>query len=134
MVEVISYRNKIVVVINGIIATKILLQYMIFITKTNFVSKTYCHGVYCNNLQQLTFVMIKVYYNEMKVIAIKNFVATNIFSCSDPWKIYKVSVQSLKKTLFHFGPQLFYTKCAIVMLLSQHHDLFVRKMMTCSHL
>ena len=34
MVEAISYRNELVVVINEIIATKILLQYMIFIAMT----------------------------------------------------------------------------------------------------
>jgi hypothetical protein len=49
MVEAISYRNEIVVAINGIIATKISLQYMIFIATTNFVAKTYYHGVYCND-------------------------------------------------------------------------------------
>jgi hypothetical protein len=73
MVEAIPYRNELVVVINGIIATKILLQYMIFIATTNFVAKTYYHRVYCNGLQRLTFVAIKVYCNEMKVIATKKF-------------------------------------------------------------
>ena len=93
MVEAIPYRNEIVVAINGIIATKISLQYMIFIATSNFVAKTYYHGVYyngktyyhgvyCNGLQRLTFVVIKVYFNKMKVIATKNFVEINIFSCS----------------------------------------------------
>jgi hypothetical protein len=82
MVEAIPYRNELVVVINEIIATKILLQYMIFIAMTYFVAKTYYHRVYCNGLQRLTFVAIKVYYNKMKVIATKNFVAINLFSCS----------------------------------------------------
>jgi hypothetical protein len=36
------------VVINEIIVTKILLQYMIFIAMTYFVAKTYYHRVYCN--------------------------------------------------------------------------------------
>jgi hypothetical protein len=49
MVEAIPYRNKIIVAINGIIATKISLQYMIFIATTNFVAKTYYHGIYCNS-------------------------------------------------------------------------------------
>jgi hypothetical protein len=83
IVEAISYRNEIVMAINGIIATKILLHYMIFIATKNFVVKTYYHGVYCNGLQRLTFVAIKVYCNEMKVIATKNFVAINLFSCSE---------------------------------------------------
>ena len=83
MVEAISYCNEIIVAIYRIIATKILLQYMIFIATTNFVAKTYYHGVYCNGLQRLTFVAIKVYCNKMKVIATKKFVATNLFSCSD---------------------------------------------------
>ncbi len=48
MVEAIPYRNEIVVAINGIIATKISLQYMIFIATTDFAAKTYYHGVYCN--------------------------------------------------------------------------------------
>ena len=48
MVEAISYRNEMVEAINEIIATKISLQYMIFIATTNFVTKTYYHGVYCN--------------------------------------------------------------------------------------
>ena len=48
MVEAIPYRNELVVVINEIIATKILLQYMIFIAMTYFVTKTYYHRVYCN--------------------------------------------------------------------------------------
>ena len=74
MVEVIFYCNEIVVAINGIIATKISLQYMIFIATTNFVAKTYYHGVYCNGLQRLTFVAIKVYCNEMKVIVTKNMI------------------------------------------------------------
>ena len=72
-----------VVAINGIIATKISLQYIIFIATTNFVAKTYYYGVYCNSLQRLTFVAIKIYYNKMKVIATKNFVAINLFSCSE---------------------------------------------------
>ena len=46
-------------------------------------AKTYYHEVYCNGLQRLTFIAIKVYYNKMKVIATKNFVAINLFSCSD---------------------------------------------------
>ena len=54
---------------------------MIFIATTNFVVKTYCHGIYCNGLHRLTFVAIKVNCNKMKVIATKNFVTTNIFSC-----------------------------------------------------
>ena len=94
MVEAIPYRNKLVVVINEIIATKILLQYMIFIAMTYFVAKTYYiefivtfktyyHRVYCNGLQRLTFVTIKVYCNKMKVIATKNFIAINLFSCSE---------------------------------------------------
>ena len=82
MVEAILYRNELVVVINEIIATKILLQYMIFIAMTYFVIKTYYHRVYYNGLQRLTFVAIKVYCNKMKVIATKNFVAINLFSCS----------------------------------------------------
>ena len=82
MVEATPYRNELVVVINEIIATKILLQYMIFIAMAYFVAKTYYHRVYCNGLQRLTFVAIKVYYNKMKVIATKNFVAINLFSCS----------------------------------------------------
>jgi hypothetical protein len=82
MVEAIPDCNEIIVAINGIIATKILLQYMIFIATTNFVVKTYYHRVYYNSLQRLTFVAIKVYCNEMKVIATKNFVAVNLFSCS----------------------------------------------------
>ena len=64
MVETIPYRNEIVVLINEIIAIKILLQYMIFITMTYFVAKTYYHRVYCNSLQRLTFVAIKVYCNK----------------------------------------------------------------------
>jgi hypothetical protein len=48
MVEAISYRNELVVVINEIIATKILLQYMIFIAMTYFVVKIYYHRIYCN--------------------------------------------------------------------------------------
>ena len=48
MVEAIPYSNKLVVVINEIIATKILLQYMIFIAMTYFVAKIYYHRVYCN--------------------------------------------------------------------------------------
>ena len=48
MVEAIPYRNELIVVINEIIATKILLQYMIFIAMTYFVAKTYYHRVYCN--------------------------------------------------------------------------------------
>ena len=82
MIEAILYRNELVVVINEIIATKISLQYMIFIAMTYFVVKTYYRRVYCNGLQRLTFVAIKVYCNEMKVIAIKNFVAINLFSCN----------------------------------------------------
>ena len=70
MVEAILYRNELVVVINEIIATKISLQYMIFIAMTYFVVKTYYRRVYCNGLQRLTFVAIKVYCNEMKVIAV----------------------------------------------------------------
>ena len=46
------------------------------------VAKTYYHRVYCNGLQRLTFVTIKVYCNKMKAIETKNFVAINIFSCS----------------------------------------------------
>jgi hypothetical protein len=42
------YCNEMVVAINGIIATKISLQYIIFIATTNFVAKIYYHGVYCN--------------------------------------------------------------------------------------
>ena len=57
MVEAIPYCNEIVVAINGIITTKISLQYMIFIATKIFVVKTYYHRVYCN----------------------KNFVATNLF-------------------------------------------------------
>ena len=83
MVEAILYRNELVVVINDIIATKILLQYMIFIAMTYFVAKTYYHRVYCNGWQRLTFVAIKVYCNKIKVIATKNFVAINLFTCSD---------------------------------------------------
>jgi hypothetical protein len=86
MVEAIYYRNEIVVAINGIIATKISLQYVIFIATTNFVAKpitTEFIATACNDLQRLTFVAIKVYYNKMKVIATKNFVAINLFSCSD---------------------------------------------------
>ena len=83
MVEAIAYRNELVVVINEIIATKILLQYMIFIAMTYFVAKTYYQRVYCNGLQRIIFVAIKVYCNKMKVIATKNFVAINLFSCSD---------------------------------------------------
>ena len=83
MVEAIPYRNEIIVVINGIIATKISLQYMIFIAMTNFVAKIYYHRVYCNGLQRLTFVAIKVYYNKMKVIVAKNFVTINHFSCNE---------------------------------------------------
>ena len=51
---------------------------------TEFIAtaKTYYHRVYCNDLQRLTFVAIKVYCNKMKVITIKNFVAINLFSCS----------------------------------------------------
>ena len=49
---------------------------------TYFVAKTYYHRVYCNDLQRLTFVAIKVYCNKMKVIATKNFIAINLFSCS----------------------------------------------------
>jgi hypothetical protein len=90
MIEAIPYRNEIVVAINGIIATKISLQYMIFIATTNFVAKTYYHGVYCNGLQRLTFIAIKVYYNKMKVIATKNFVAINLFSCSDPIWFFRI--------------------------------------------
>ena len=82
MVEPIPYRNELVVVINEIIATKILLQYIIFIAMTYFVAKTYYHRVYCNSLQRLTFVAIKVYCNKMKVIETKIFVAINLFSCS----------------------------------------------------
>jgi uncharacterized protein (UPF0371 family) len=82
-VEAISYRNEIVVAINGIIATKILLHYMIFIATKDFIAKTYYHRVYCNGLQRLTFVAIKVYCNEMKVIVTKNFIAINLFSCND---------------------------------------------------
>jgi hypothetical protein len=51
IVEAIPYHNEIVVAINGIIATKILLHYMIFIATKDFVVKTYYHGVYCNGLQ-----------------------------------------------------------------------------------
>ena len=83
MVEAILYRNELVVVINEIIATKILLQYMIFIAMTYFVIKTYYQRVYYNGLQRLTFVAIKVYCNKKKVIATKNFVATYLFSCSE---------------------------------------------------
>ena len=82
MVKAISYRNEIVVAINRIIATKISLQYIIFIAMTKFVAKTYYFGGYYNGLQRLTFVAIKVYCNEMKVIAAKKFVATNLISCS----------------------------------------------------
>ena len=92
MVEVIFYCNEIVVAINGIIATKISLQYMIFIATTNFVAKTYYHEVYCNGLQRLTFVAIKVYYNKIKVIATKNFVVINLFSCSAGSQIIKKKV------------------------------------------
>ena len=73
MVEAILYRNELVVVINEIIATKISLQYMIFIAMTYFVVKTYYRRVYCNGLQRLTFVAIKVYCNEMvEVITYRN--------------------------------------------------------------
>ena len=48
MVEAIPYCNELVVVINEIITTKILLQYMIFIAITYFVAKTYYLRVYCN--------------------------------------------------------------------------------------
>jgi hypothetical protein len=56
---------------------------------TEFIAtaKTYYHRVYCNGLQQLTFVAIKVYCNKMKVITTKNFVAINLFSCSDERKM-----------------------------------------------
>ena len=64
MVETIPYRNEIVVLINEIIAIKILLQYMIFIAMTYFVAKAYYHRVYCNGLQRLIFVAIKVYWNK----------------------------------------------------------------------
>ena len=79
MVEAIPYSNELVVSINEIIATKISLQYMIFIAIIYFVAKTYYYKVYCNGLQRLTFVAIKVYCNEMKVIATKNSVAINLF-------------------------------------------------------
>ena len=64
-----------------------LLQRQILLQKpitTEFIAtaKTYYHGVYCKGLQRLTFIAIKVYYNKMKVIATKNFVAINLFSCS----------------------------------------------------
>ena len=39
MVKAIPYRNELVVVINEIIATKILLQYMIFIAMTYLLRK-----------------------------------------------------------------------------------------------
>ena len=66
MVEAITCRNELVVVINEIIATKILLQYIIFIVMTYFVAKTYYHRVYCNKMKviatkislQLTFFLV----------------------------------------------------------------------------
>ena len=64
-----------------------LLQWNILLRKlitTEFIAmaKTYYHRVYCNGLQRLTFVAIKVYCNKMKVIVTKNSVAINLFSCS----------------------------------------------------
>ena len=72
MVEAIPYCNEIIVA-TGWSKTYnrhilqwlcLLLQYMIFIAMKIFVTKTYCHGVYYNNLQRLTFITIKVYCNE----------------------------------------------------------------------
>ena len=64
----------------------ILLQKLITI---EFIAtaKIYYHRVYCNGLQRLTFVTIKVYYNKMKVIATKNFVAINLFSYSEYYQL-----------------------------------------------
>ena len=88
-----NYRNKNLVAIYDIYCNDIfccknllpqsLLQRLKPIT-TEFIAtaKTYYHRVYCNGLQQLIFVAIKVYCNKMKVIATKNFVAINLFSCS----------------------------------------------------
>ena len=45
MFEAMPYRNELGVVINEIIATKILLQYMIFIGMIYFVAKTYYHNL-----------------------------------------------------------------------------------------
>jgi hypothetical protein len=70
MVEAISYCNEIVVAINGIIATKISLQYVIFIATTNFVAKpittefiatakTYYHGFYCNGKNLLPRILLQ---------------------------------------------------------------------------
>ena len=67
-----------------------LLQWHILLRKpitTEFIAtaKIYYHRVYYNGLQRLTFIAIKVYCNKMKVIATKNFVAINLFSCSENW-------------------------------------------------
>ena len=92
MVETIAYCNEIVVVINSCIT---LLQWNSWSNtfsqqnncgnKWNFRNKNLIaiYDIYCNGLQRLTFVAIKVYYNKMKVIAIKNFVAINLFLVVD---------------------------------------------------
>ena len=59
MIEAIPYRNEIVVAKNGIITTKISLQYMIFIAMTNFVAKTYYHRVYCNGKNLLPWSLLQ---------------------------------------------------------------------------
>ena len=54
---------------------------MIFIATKIFVTKTYCHRVYYNGLQRLTFAALKVYCTKIKVITTKNFIAINLFCC-----------------------------------------------------
>ena len=90
-----------------------LLQWHILLQKpitAEFITtvKTYYHRVYCNGLQQLIFVAIKVYCNKMKVITTKNFVVINLFSCSASWAACGFLKGRIYSSTYPWCPSMFY--------------------------